>query len=354
MSSTDPSDGSAPADEALLDVEFFHSLVENGSDAIVTIDEESTVVYANGSVERVFGYEPEELVGEPLTTIMPVRFHERHAASMGDYLATGEKNLDWNDIQLPGERADGTEVTLDITFEEHLYEGERVFSGIMRDVTERVERKQELERQNEQLERFASIVSHDLRDPLQNAQATATLLRARADGDAVGDLVEDLDETLARMDTLVDDVLALAKQGQALGETVSVDLETVATEAWDVVGTADTELVVESLPTADGDPDRLESLFTNLFGNAIKHGDAGTVRVGPLGDGDGFYVVDDGSGFADADQERLFEYGYTESETGTGFGLNIVQTVAEAHGWTVTATDGDDGGARFEFREVGA
>jgi PAS domain S-box-containing protein len=335
-------------------VEFFRSLVENGSDAIVTIDEESTVVYANRSVERVFGYEPEALVGEPLTTIMPERFHERHASSMGEYLTTGNKTLDWNDIQLPAERADGTEVTLDITFEEHVHEGERVFSGIMRDITERVEREEALERQNEQLERFASIVSHDIRDPLQNAQATATLLRARADDEAVGDLVDELDETLGRMDTLVDDVLALAKQGKTLGETVPVDLAAVARDAWTVVRTGDADLRVSSLPAADGDPDRLESLFTNLFGNAVEHGGAGVVRVGPLDDGDGFYVADDGTGFGGVDRDRLFEYGYTASETGTGFGLNIVETVADAHGWTVTPTEGDDGGARFEFRGVAA
>jgi len=350
MASTDPADGADVSAEPFLDVEFFRSLVENGSDAIVTIDEDSTVVYANRSVERVFGHEPEELVGEPLTVIMPERFQAAHHESIADYIATGEKSLDWNDIQLPAVRADGTEVTLDITFEEHHHDGKRVFSGIMRDISERVEREKELERQNEQLERFASIVSHDLRDPLQNAQATATLLRARSDDEEVAELVADLDQTLAQMDGLVGDVLDLARQGQSLGETIPVDLGAVATDAWDVVDTGDASLEVETLPDADGDPERLTALFTNLFGNAVEHGRATTVTVGSTGDG--FYVEDDGDGFGDADRDRLFEYGYTESESGTGFGLNIVETVAEAHGWTVRATDGSTGGARFEFGEV--
>lgn len=352
MSSTESDGGELAA--PFLDVDFFQSLVENGSDAIVTIDEDSTVVYANAAVERVFGHEPDDLVGEPLTTIMPERFHAPHHESMGEYLATGDRSLDWTDIQLPAERADGTEVTLDITFEEHLHEGDRVFSGIMRDITDRVEREEAMERQNEQLERFASVVSHDIRDPLQNAQATATLLRARSDTEAVGDLVEDLDATLARMDDLVGDVLDLAKQGQTLGDTIPVDLAAVAREAWEVVGTDGVALEVETLPEVDGDPDRLASLFTNLFGNAVEHGEATVVRVAKVADGDGFYVADDGVGFVDVAVDRLFEYGYTESESGTGFGLNIVEGVAEAHGWTVTATESETGGACFEFRGVGA
>jgi PAS domain S-box-containing protein len=352
MSSTDSEGGEAGS--PFLDVEFFRSLVENGSDAIVTIDEDSTVVYANAAVERVFGHAPDELVGRPLTTIVPERFQHAHFESMNEYLESGERSLDWTDIQLPAERADGTEVTLDITFEEHQYEGERVFSGIMRDITDRVEREEALERQNEQLERFASIVSHDLRDPLQNAQATATLLRARSETAEVDDLVGDLDATLARMDDLVGDVLDLAKQGQSLGETVPVDLGAVAREAWDVVSTDGVSLEVESLPEASGDPDRLASLFTNLFGNAVEHGGADVVRVGSLPDDDGFFVADDGVGLSGTDVERLFEYGYSGSESGTGLGLNIVEGVAEAHGWRVTATEGDGGGACFEFRGVGA
>ena len=347
------SGGTAPA-EPFLDVGFFRSLVENGSDAIVTIDEDSTVVYANAAVERVFGHEPGELVGEPLTTIIPERLRDSHHESMGEYLATGDRSLDWTDIQLPAERADGTEVTLDITFEEHHYEGKRVFSGIMRDITERVEHEESLERQNEQLERFASIVSHDLRDPLQNAQATATLLRARSESEAVDELVADLDETLARMDALVGDVLDLAKHGQTMGERVPVDLAAVAREAWGVVGTDGVAVEFGDLPEARGDPDRLSSVFTNLFGNAVEHGDADEVRIEALPDDAGFRVVDDGVGLDGTDPDRLFEYGYTESESGTGFGLSIVETVAETHGWTVTAGASETGGASFEFRGVGA
>jgi PAS domain S-box-containing protein len=350
MPSTDPSDDRRIATDELVsvvrDAEFFRSLVENGSDAIVSIDRDSTILFANESVERVLGYDPEELIGEKLTVLMPDRFHGRHFGAVDRYLDTDERQLDWNAIELPAEHRDGHEVPLSITFEEHVYEGERVFSGIMRDISERVERERELERQNERLERFASIVSHDLRDPLNAAKATLTLARAGEE-----EALDDLDDIFDRMDALVEEVLTLAKQGQSVGETEAVALESVVDDAWSIVDTGPATLAVaDEFPSLEADPDRLTTLLQNLFRNAVTHGGtAVTVAVGPLDDDTGFYVADDGVGFGDADPDALFDYGYTGSDDGTGFGLSIVSEIAGAHGWTVTATEGVDGGARFEI-----
>ncbi|RCU47159.1 PAS domain S-box protein [Haloplanus salinus] len=334
-------------DAVVQDTEFFRSLVENGSDAIVSIDQHSTILYANQSVERVFGYRPEELIGEKLTTIMPERFRGDHFESIARYIETGERELDWNDIQLPAKRRDGEEIPLSITFEEHSYEGERVFSGIMRDISDRVEREAELERQNERLERFASLVAHDLRDPLQTARATLAVAQA---GDE--DALDDLDAVFDRMDELIGDVLTLAKQGQTVGEAQAVDLGRVADDAWETVDTGTATLVVgDDLPAVMADRERARTLFENLFKNGVEHGSTGdgvTIRVEPLADGHGVAVADDGPGFGDTDTDRLFDYGYTTSDDGTGFGLSIVDEVARAHGWAVTATTGADGGARFE------
>lgn len=340
--------GSAPELDSLVrDTDFFRSLVENGSDAIVSIDTNSTILYANQAVERVFGYEPDELVGEQLTMIMPDRFHADHFESVEEYLDTGERQLDWNNIRLPAVHKNGHEVDLSITFEEHSYEGKKIFSGIMRDISERVEKQRELERQNERLAEFASLVSHDLRDPLQAAKATTAVAKA---GDE--DALAELDEIHDRMEALIEDVLSLAKQGQAVGETESISLASVSKRAWSTAGVDTATLdLEESLPTVSADPERLEALLGNLFRNAVEHGSEGvTVDVGLLDSADGFYVADDGAGFDDADTAELFTYGYTTNESGTGFGLSIVAEIAEAHGWEVAATDSAAGGARFEVR----
>jgi signal transduction histidine kinase len=150
------------------------------------------------------------------------------------------------------------------------------------------------------------------------------------------------------MDHLVTDLLALAREGQDVGETQSVDLDTIAREAWSHVATDEASLRVESSGTIDADPDRLVELFENLYRNAAEHaGDAPVVTVGRLDGREGFFVADDGPGVDD--DIDPFDTGVTTSDEGTGFGLPIVESIAEAHGWTVSVAQSADGGARFEF-----
>jgi signal transduction histidine kinase len=114
------------------------------------------------------------------------------------------------------------------------------------------------------------------------------------------------------------------------------------------VQTEDATLQVESDTPLQANRGRLQQLLENLFRNAVEHGGPSvTVRVGPLPNG--FYVEDTGTGIPEADREKVFEASYTTSEAGTGLGLSIAATVADAHGWTITATDGETGGARFEL-----
>jgi PAS domain S-box-containing protein len=212
----------------------------------------------------------------------------------------------------------------------------------------RADREAALERRNEQLERFASIVSHDLRDPLNTAAAKTTLVRADL-GDS--DYLDDLDAVHDRMGEIIEDVLTLTREGRAGVETEPVPLAEVVEEAWGTAGTPEATLeVADDLGTVGADRGRLRTLFENLFGNAVRHaGPDPTVRVGALADRRGFYVADDGPGIPEGERESAFEYGYTTDEDGTGLGLNIVAEVAEAHEWAVRLTDGAAGGARFEF-----
>jgi PAS domain S-box-containing protein len=333
----------------ITDAEFFETLVENGSDAILTIDEDSDIVYANQSAERIFGYTPEQLVGEPITVVMPDRLKGPHHAAVDTYLRTGERTLDWTNIELPAEHAEGHEFPVSVTFEEHEYGDEKLFSGIVRDITERRERERKLERQNEQLEEFASILSHDLREPVNRAQARVSLLQAEYDDD----YLDELGAIHERMADIVEDVLTLAKEGRAVGETTGVELASLAENAWRAVGDDEATLSVEAgLGTVDADPGRLQRVLENLLGNAVRHGGEDvTVDVGRLETG-GFFIADDGPGIPATDREEVFAYGYTTDDEGTGFGLNIVESIVEAHGWTIEVTDSKSGGTRFEVTGV--
>jgi len=206
--------------------------------------------------------------------------------------------------------------------------------------------RQLLERQNERLEEFTSIVSHDLRNPLSVAQGWIELARSENDADELESAATALDD----MERLIDDLLSLAKQGQTVGETEPVSLAAAAEEAWQNVDAEPATLDAEAIEL-DADPDRLRQLLENLFKNAVEHGGSSvSIRAGPLSDDPGFFVSDDGRGIPADDRERIFEVGYTDHEDGTGFGLSIVRRIADAHGWLTRAIESESGGARFEFR----
>jgi signal transduction histidine kinase len=217
---------------------------------------------------------------------------------------------------------------------------------VFSDVTHREQYRRELERQNERLEQFASMVSHDLRNPLMVARARLEHLNEEQENEH---LVTAMD-AVERMEDLIDDLLALARQGQPVDDPVAVSLEAVAGDAWGMVETADATLDVAEIPELRGDPDRLQQLFENLFRNAFEHGAATELRVGPLADG--FYVADNGNGIDPTDRDDVFDFGFTTNEDGTGFGLAIVGEIADAHGWTVSVGESEDGGAQFEFHGV--
>jgi PAS domain S-box-containing protein len=210
------------------------------------------------------------------------------------------------------------------------------------------ERERELRRQNERLERFASVVSHDLRSPMSVAKGRLELARDECDSDHL----EPLSESLRRMQAIVDDVLALAREGNTVDDPAAVPLADVATRAWQTVASESATLEVDdAADTVRADESRLHRLFSNLFVNAVEHaGPTVTVRVESTPDG--FFVADDGPGIPEADRESVFEVGYSTAESGTGLGLNIVREIADAHGWSVDVTGGGECGACIEFTGV--
>jgi signal transduction histidine kinase len=233
--------------------------------------------------------------------------------------------------------------------------------GIGRDISRRRAYEQRLERQNERLDEFTSIVSHDLRNPLTVAEGHLELARAECDSDAL----EKVSRAHGRMRALIDDLLTFARAGETAIDLEPVALGDIVGECWQTVEADRATLVVEGDRQVRADPAKLRRLLENLLRNSVEHGSAGgrapdddtdhsgetaTVSVGVVEDADrhGFYVADDGPGIPPDDRERVFEGGYSTSEDGTGFGLKIVQRIAEAHGWTVTATESEAGGARFE------
>jgi PAS domain S-box-containing protein len=317
----------------------------------------SELLYMSPSVEDLLGKTPGEIRHDPASVFaerMPdddrAQFEEWMATTLADIAAGGEHGPYHTEFRLHS--PDGIRwIELDAY---PVYDGdgavERIV-GMLDDITETNERERELERQNEQLEEFASIVSHDLRNPLQVIQTRAEMLRETDCESVDGESVTAIRNAAGRMDELIEDLLSLSRQGETLDDIEVFDLATVINDAWNLVETGEATLEIDVHETVGADPNRVQQLFENLFRNAIEHaGSNVTVSVGTILRG--FYIADDGPGIPEADRESVFESGFTTNEDGTGYGLQIVADVVEAHGWTVSVTDSDAGGARFEITGV--
>lgn len=204
-----------------------------------------------------------------------------------------------------------------------------------------------LERRNVRLEELSRIVSHDLQNPLTVAKGRLAMV----DEDVEHEHIETVQRSLDRMEVILTDMLELARNGQLITDPENLDLQAAAREAWSNVPTGDATLLIEESTAITGDPERMAHVFENLFRNAIEHGgEEVTVRIGLLGDDQGFFVEDDGPGIPESERENVFKPGSSSKVDGTGFGLTITRSIVEAHDWSIAVTAGREGGARFDIR----
>jgi PAS domain S-box-containing protein len=336
--------------------ERLESLFEATPLTVMEIDSEGNVLRWNDAAEEMFGWTREEVIGEPNPMIPEDRDQEfeshRQRALAGERIRTKEVKRRTKDGEL-------LDLLLSVA-PVHGPDGDIVsVIAVLEDVTERVQQRQELQRERDRLDEFASLASHDLRNPLNVAKGRTELARAEVDSEHLDAVASALD----RMEQLITDLLTLARQGKTVGDREPVRIDALAARCWKNVETDGATINVETEATLRGDQSRTTTLFENLFRNAIEHGSktsgtsdaersGPTVVVGELDDSNGFYVEDDGPGMTAAERERAFESGYTTNENGTGFGLAIVKQIVEAHGWTITATESASGGARFEIAGV--
>ncbi|WP_323675087.1 ATP-binding protein [Halorubellus sp. PRR65] len=350
-------------------------------------DDEPVALDVNPAFEDVFGYDARTVRGDLVDEYIVPDDLRDEATTLNDRIADGE-HLD-TEVRRSTAEGDREFLLRDVPLvEDDRMRGYAIYTDItlqrerearLREATDR------LEAQNERLEAFTGVVSHDLRHPLSVAMTYTELLSERYDDEDL----EAVENALERMDDLIQDLLALAQQGAAAQDRTLLDLEVMAREAWASVDTGSATLTV----TTDGaavraDESRLRQLFVNLFANSVEHGSTGSrtesensvehgdgegvadaaepvgdsdggvdddglhVRVGCLtADDRGFFVADDGAGIPVSEREKVFEQGYS-GDGGTGFGLAIVKAVADAHDWSIAVTESDGGGARFAFTGV--
>ncbi len=325
------------------------AILENTPTPMFMKDDTGQYLFVNEGYREIFGLSDDAIVGRTDHEIHPrdmadeVRTNDRMVIETGEPLETEERVL-----------VDGEERWFIVTKVPIYDTGDRsdqetpvALFGVASDITEHRRREEQLQRERDRLDEFASVVSHDIRTPLSVAEGRLELLEEECDSDHI----EPIDQALTRIDDMIDELLTLAREGDQVSETDLVNLAELSDRCWQNIGADTAVLQIDIDRQFRADTSRVQQLLENLFRNAVEHGGPSvSVTVGEVDEG--FYVEDNGPGIPKSDRAHVFKMGYSTSAEGNGFGLSIVKQVAEAHGWEIRVTEGSEGGARFEITGI--
>ena len=352
MTSRAYSDGSEPRHR----FEHLFNSLKDGVVEIEIVDGEPIVRNINPAFEDVFGYPEDDILGESLNEFIVPTDYADEAADLDSRTADGK----YNDRIVTRLTADGERTFLyrGVPFER---DGNQYAFAIYSDITEQKEREEKLERKNQQLDEFASILTHDLRNPINIAEGYLEQLNNPENEE----YIEVIQRAHNRMKAIIDDTLVLTKETEAVTAVEPIEVAELAASSWELVETGASELCIDDEFVLYGDEERVARLFENLFRNAIDHNDCPvTVSVGihesmttatrsTETNRREFYIEDTGCGIPKGKRDEVFAVGETTSRNGTGLGLSICERIVDAHGWEVSVTEGlTGGGAKFIFRNV--
>ncbi|WP_018232255.1 sensor histidine kinase [Thioalkalivibrio thiocyanodenitrificans] len=349
--------------------ERLRAVVDTAADGIVTIDTQGRIESFNRAAERLFGYPAAEVIGGNVSRLMPEPECSRHDGYLRRYLDTGEARIIGSGREVTALRKDGSTIPISLAVSEVRLGARRLFTGILHDLTERKRAEQrqarligELHDANEELRNFAYVVSHDLKAPLRGVGSLADWLASdyaeRLD-DQGREYLDLMKSRVTRMDALIDGILEYSRVGRVHEMRTDVDLDALAAEVVHLLAPpAGVQVTVEGpLPSVIGERVRLQQVFQNLIGNALKHLDKpeGSIRVACADDGDHwrFSVTDNGPGIEPRHQERIFQLFQVltprDRKESTGVGLALVRKIVELHGGRVWVESTPGEGATFFF-----
>ena len=345
------------------------AIVDTAVDGIIVIDERGMIDRFNAAAEKMFGYTETQVLGKNVSMLMPNPFRKEHDGYINRYRETGEKKIIGIGREVVGMRKDGSVFPLDLAVSEMDLGGRRMFTGIVRDITERkhAEEQQarllnEVEAANEELKNFAYVVSHDLKAPLRAIGSLADWLSTDyADKfDAEGkEHMRLLIGRVRRMDSLIDGILQYSRVGRVKEAIVPVDLNKLVGEVIDLLAPPEniTVTVENALPTVLVEKTRIQQVLQNLLSNAIKYMDKsqGTIKIGCLATPMNweFSVTDNGPGIEERHFGRIFQLFQTlvprDKVESTGVGLSLVKKIVEMYGGKVWVKSKPGEGSTFFF-----
>lgn len=367
-----PSHDAAPALHIGEDGAGIHELIRQAPDAVIVISAQSVIQLWNPKAEIIFGWKADEVLGKPLAeTIIPPTLRDAHHSGMARYLSTGEAHVLGKTVSLVALHRDGHQFPVSVTISPFDTAGERRFVAFLRDVSAEKEteaaleqNRKELESRAEELEQYAWMVSHDLKEPLRKITMFADIVQRRFGENIPAEAAPYLDKIVSatgRMNAVIDAVLAYANISRVVEEKRPVALSGVLAEAASnlelLIAEADARISVGvSLPPVLGIRVQLVQVFENLLANAIKYRspDASPeISVeGELYNGRALiHVHDNGIGFGEEYAEKIFapfqRLQTREVQVGTGIGLALCRKVVALHDGHISATSREGIGSTF-------
>ncbi len=357
-------------------------IVETANDAVVSMDETGAILLANPATKRVFGYDPIEIVGKPLTMLMPEMMRKLHENGFQRYLATGKRHLNWQGIELTAQRKDGQEFAVEVSFGELTSDGHKLFTGFIRDISERKQAEDRLRASERNLQmtqaelvrvsrlttmgELAASIAHEVNQPLtgviNNGSACLRLLANRnLEPEVLRRALEGIIADGTRASAVLARIRAFIKKETAeknplnINEVIQEVLSLAGRELDENQVTLDHQLTTD-LPFVLADRVQLQQVLLNLIMNSIEAVTAVTNRPRLLWvqsrideSGDVLVAVSDsGTGFG-KEVDHVFTPFFTTKAKGMGMGLSISRSLIESHGGRLWAAPNSPHGAVFSF-----
>ncbi|HEX4794436.1 MAG TPA: PAS domain S-box protein [Humisphaera sp.] len=352
------------------------AILDAAVDAILTIDEVGTVESMNPSAEKLFGYSRPEVIGHNVKMLMPAPYQEEHDGYLTNYLTTGRRKIIGIGREVVGRRKDGSTFPMHLAVSELKLGDRRVFTGIARDISDVRNAINELTRSNQELDDFAYIASHDLKEPLRGIHNYATFLLEDY-GEKVDEEGREKLDTLRRltqrMDALLDALLEFSRVGRGEFVARETSMDDVLAEVLESIRITVKEggidiRVPRPLPLVRGDRVLLGEVVRNLITNAMKYNDKAEkwIEIGFLHPhepgwpeaferrGIALFVRDNGIGIADKHHESVFRmfkrlHARDAFGGGTGVGLTIVKKIVDRHAGKIWLNSIPGEGTTFLF-----
>jgi len=348
------------------------AILQSMVDAMVTIDARGRIHNVNNAVTKVFGYEPNELIGRNVNVLMPGPFQGGHDSYLESYLKTGESKILGKGREVVAQRKDGSVFPVLLTLGESFEGEERMFVGILHDMTAYNEAQRkivaqavEIKRSHEELDRIGEMASHSLQSPLRRIASLGAALEARNDNQLDGrekEQLRSLADQARDASHLVQGLVEYTRADEEVErEVIDLDdvLSAVQRDLDSRIRSAGATLDVEPLGQAICDRRQAHQLFWNLLDNALKFADPERtpeihVRLDDAAENaDTLTVVvaDNGIGIPADAIDKVFDAFYRvdpqHPRSGAGLGLSFCRKIAEAAGGLITVESAEGQGARF-------